>query len=145
MNNWKGIFIWWLLLICSFHAGAQELHFFKGGLNEAKTEASKAGKPLMVYLSAEWCGYCLFTERNVFTSDTIYEYYNENYICLKITEGEPDYKKLKRIYHPEILPAFIFFHSNGAFIDMVDGFQSVAQLKKEGIRVKKGKKKFPGF
>lgn len=137
--------ICYFLLLAASKSNAQEIHFFDGNMQQAQEEASRTGKPLMVYLRADWCGYCLYTEKVVFTSDTAYTFYNENYICLKIQEKTPDFRKLNSMYHPEVLPAYLFFNSQGKFITMSDGFQCATALKKVGERAQRGKKKFSGF
>lgn len=145
MRKQWNFYIMLSLIFLAAAASAQEIRFYEGNLKQAQEEASRTGKPLMVYLWADWCGYCLYSEKNVFTSDTAYEYFNENYICLKVKEKTPDFKKLRAIYRPEVLPAYLFFNAEGKFIRMSDGYKCAADLKKEGERAKSGRKKIPGF
>jgi thiol:disulfide interchange protein len=122
-------------------AKAQNVNFFNGTFQQAKEKSALEIKPLMVYITAVWCGYCKYTENVVFKQDTAYDYFNENYICVKLDEKSKEAKQLKREYMVEVLPAYIFFDSKGKCIRHYDGFLCADKLKTEAIKAKNKKKK----
>ena len=56
----------------------EEVIFFTGTWKDLFAKSQTENKPVMVYMTATWCGLCEFTEDSVFTIDTAYNYLNEN-------------------------------------------------------------------
>lgn len=44
----------------------------------------KEARPLMVFIHADWCKFCLMQENNTFSDKEIAEYLNEHYYVLKL-------------------------------------------------------------
>ncbi|MBI3235150.1 MAG: thioredoxin family protein [Bacteroidetes bacterium] len=134
-----------LIIPFIFFAGlklqAQEINFFTGTYQEAKAKSLSEGKPLMVYISADWCGYCKYSENVTYKQDTIYEYLNENYICIKLDQKSKEGKQMSREYSLEVLPSYIFFDNNNKYVRHYDGFLCAQKLKVEAEKAKKKKKR----
>ena len=44
----------------------------------------KEARPLLVFIHADWCKFCLMQENNTFSDQEIAQYLNENYYVLKL-------------------------------------------------------------
>lgn len=85
-----------LTMLCSAIAFGEGIQFRNLTLDEAKEAASNEGKPIFIDCYTDWCGPCKWMSANMFTVDKIGEFYNENFICIKLDmeKGEgPDFAK----------------------------------------------------
>ena len=67
-----------------FQLKAQGIEFFKGTWEEALAEASAKEKLIFVDAYAVWCGPCKRMAKNVFTQDKVGEFFNKNFVNMKI-------------------------------------------------------------
>lgn len=63
---------------------AQGIEFFHGTWAEAQAKAQAEGKLIFVDAFAEWCGPCKRMAAQVFPDPKAGEYFNANFVCLKI-------------------------------------------------------------
>lgn len=134
-------FIIILFLTVPFLVSSQQVKLYED-FTQAKNESAQSGKPLMVFVKAEWCGYCKYTREVVFKTDTAADYLNEKYICVMIDEKSIEGKKLKREHNISVLPAYLFFKSDGKLIHKREGFITAAKLKDVAQRSESGKIRF---
>ncbi|MEM8888801.1 MAG: thioredoxin family protein [Bacteroidota bacterium] len=60
----------------------------------------KEARPLMVFIHADWCKFCLMQENNTFSDKEIADYLNENYYVLKLNgESKEAIRFLGREYN----------------------------------------------
>lgn len=107
---------------------------------EKALEASKASnKPIFIDFYTTWCGPCVWMGKNTFTDEAVMEYYNENFISLKIDcdiEGE----ELQEIADVTAYPTLGFFSSDGEFITKAvgaygpEGFLELGKTTFAGIK-----------
>lgn len=106
-------------------------------LDEAKALAKKENKPIFVDVHAVWCGPCKYMAANAFTDKGLGEYYNANFINVKIdgekeAEGGP---KTMREYGITAYPTLLYINPDGTLNQKVIGGQDVAQLRKHAKKV----------
>lgn len=84
---------------------------------EAKTEEDmkvlgeksiKENKPMFIDCYTSWCGPCKWMATDIFTNDTVAEYYNKNFICVKMDmeKGVGIARSFK--YNVNSYPTFLF-------------------------------------
>lgn len=96
-----------LALVFSFGLQAQKIEFRDISFKEGLQAAADEGKPVFIDCFTTWCGPCKWMSANIFTDPAVAEYYNENYICLKIDmekgEGLDIAKNYKIRAYPTLL------------------------------------------
>ena len=69
---------------------AQGIEFEHTPWKEAMAKAKEEGKAMFVDSYATWCGPCKRMAKNVFTKDEVGEFYNDNFINLKLDMEKED-------------------------------------------------------
>jgi thioredoxin 1 len=91
----------------------------------ARAEAAAAGKPMLLYFTAEWCGPCQVMRRNVFPEKTVASAM-ELYVPVKIdVDRTPD---IARKYGIESLPQFVHVNQRGEVVRSKTGLMESAEM-----------------
>src|ERR1035437_11041928 len=102
-----------ILMSCTLKAQTEKgIHF-----TEAKTEedlkllsekATKENKQIFFDCYTTWCGPCKWMATTIFTNDTVAEFYNKNFICVKMDmeKGVGIARSFK--YNVNSYPTFLF-------------------------------------
>jgi len=117
-----------LLLLSSSIIFGQGINFFHGTWEEALQQAAKEEKLIFVDAYAKWCGPCKRMAKNVFTQQSVGDYYNENFINMKIDMEEGMGLTFRRDYPVRAFPTLMFIDDKG-----------------EIVRKEVGAKQVPGF
>jgi len=121
-----------MALVLSLQLGAQGIDFFPGSFNEALEESKKTGKPIFMDAYAKWCGPCKRMAATTFKDESVGEYFNKNFINLKIDWEESEGISLRGKYAVSAFPTLFFIGSDGAVIQKVVGGQDVGGLLRQG-------------
>jgi thiol-disulfide isomerase/thioredoxin len=128
----KSIFSLFIALAVSFQLGAQGIEFFHGSFKEALDESKKTGKPIFMDAYAKWCGPCKRMAATTFKDESVGEYFNQNFINLKIDWEESEGVSLRSKYAVSAFPTLFFIGSDGEVIQKVVGGQDVNGLLRQG-------------
>lgn len=94
----------------------------------AFAEARAAAKPLLVDLTADWCGWCRVMEQRVFP-DPAFRTYAERFVLLRVdVEDRGDGTELAARYDSSSLPTLLLLEPGGALIGLVEGFLEAPAL-----------------
>jgi len=136
----KSSILFFLLLVFTVNSTAQKgIVFFNGTLEEALDESAKEGKPLFVHGYAIWSALCKKMNKKIYTQQVVADFYNENFINLRIDLEKGDGAKIKTDYEIEKFPTFLFFNSDKILVKKVTGYQDtkpLIQLGKEVLNAK---------
>jgi thiol:disulfide interchange protein len=84
----------------------------------AQRESSTAGKPVMLYLTAEWCGPCQSLKGTTWADPTV-ERALRAYVPVKIdVDQHPD---LARQYGSDAIPRFVVLGKDGQIVKATEG------------------------
>ncbi len=84
--------------------------------------AKSSGKPLFIDAHAVWCMPCKSMKKKVFSRQTVADYYNANFINLRIDTETPLGKQLVQKYEVQAFPTFLFFSSEGKLTHRASGY-----------------------
>ncbi|MCC6721180.1 MAG: thioredoxin family protein [Bacteroidia bacterium] len=115
------------------------IKFFKGSLKEAKAKAKKENKLIFIDCYATWCGPCKSMTKKVFVKKSVGEYYNKNFICLKIDMETAEGESLGTKYTVEAYPTYLFIDNSGKLVHKDLGYldpESFIELGKNALAKK---------
>lgn len=120
-----------ILFLASFAVSAEEgkgIAFRPISYDEALAASANEGKPIFIDFTADWCVWCKWMDKNMFTVDSVAQYYNDHFICIKIDTDSGEGVNLKKHHKVYGLPTYIFLdgeteldRKSGAFIDTAEG------------------------
>ena len=121
-----------LLIVCAicttFSLSSQGIEFFHGTWEEAKEKASVEEKLIFVDAFAKWCGPCKRMAKNVFTNPSVGEFFNANFISMKIDMEEGMGLSFGREYPVSAYPTLFFMDDEGEVLKKQVGAMQAKEL-----------------
>lgn len=114
---------------------AQGIEFEHAPWKEAMSKAKKEGKAMFVDSYATWCGPCKRMSKNVFTKTEVGDFFNENFINLKLDMEKEDGVTFGHKYPVSAYPTLYFLAGDGEVIHKEKGGKNVEMLLKMGALV----------
>ncbi len=115
------------------------IKFFKGTWAEALKEAKKTKKLLFVDAFATWCGPCKMMAKKVFVQKKVGDFYNKNFIPVKIDVDSKTGRPLATKYEVRAMPTYLFVGGDGKLV-----YRKLGYMKSEEfISVGQSALKFP--
>ena len=114
-------------LLCIFFVttaqllSAQGIEFFQGSWKEALAEAQAKQKVIFVDGYAVWCGPCKRLSKNVFPQEAVGNYFNANFINVKMDMEKGDGLQFRKKYPLTAFPTLYFIKPNGELIRAAKG------------------------
>lgn len=116
-----------LLLTVSFltsslaNAQTKTIKFESGTWEEIKARSVKENKLIFLDAYATWCGICKKMEKNVFTNDSVADYFNANFINAKIDMEAGEGIDIAKQYNVNVYPDLLFIDGQGNLIHRTEG------------------------
>jgi len=107
---------------------SQGIEFFQGTWKEAVEIAKQENKIVFVDSYATWCGPCKIMAKNVFTKPEVGEFFNKNFINLKLDMEKSDGMTFGQKYPVSAYPTLFFLDGKGNIVKKITGGQSVERL-----------------
>ena len=126
-----------LLLFSSISLFAQEsntIQFTDQSFNEALQAAAKGNKLVFVDCYTSWCAPCKWMEKNVFVNDTIYQYFNKQFVNFKIDMEKGEGIALREKYKVTSFPTYLFLDAKGNQVHRTGSRMSVQEFITEARR-----------
>jgi len=111
------------------------IDFFHGTWEEALAESKTQDKPIFVDAYTTWCGPCKRMAKTVFTQESVGDFYNNNFICMKIDMEKPEGRKFQQSYPVTAYPTLYYIDGNGETIYHTKGGRGVDQFIELGRTV----------
>ena len=109
-------FLFTLLISIFTMAQDNSIEFIDNDFAKAKEAAKKSGKLIFADAYTTWCGPCKWMAANKFTNDTIAEFYNKNFISLKMDMEKGDGKEMAKSYNVRAYPTLLFLDAEGNLV-----------------------------
>lgn len=104
------------------------IEFFQGTYQEAIKEAQKQEKIIFVDSYTTWCGPCKRMSKQVFTQDAAGDFFNRNFINVKIDMEKPNGREFGANYQVSAYPTLFFLDSKGKIIKKSVGGKTLDAL-----------------
>lgn len=101
--------------------GAQGIDFFQGSFQEALETAKKEDKAVFVDAYTTWCGPCKRMSKYVFTEEKVGDYYNSNFVNLKLNMEKEEGMKFKLKYPVSAYPTLYYISPDGEVLHVTKG------------------------
>ena len=121
-----------IVTLSAFASGDTGISFYEGTWKEALAEAKAADKILFVDAYAQWCGPCKRMAKDVFTDASVGEFFNDNFINLKLDMETADGRTFDSAYPVSAYPTLYFLGVDGEVVKKVRGAQQVQSLIQHG-------------
>lgn len=138
MRNRILIFILSALILLPAYAQNRSIKFQEGEWNSILKKASKKDKLIFLDCYTSWCGPCKMLSRTVFTNDTVADFYNKNFICVKMDMEKGEGPELAKKYNVAAYPTLLYVNGRGELVHNVTGYQAPAKLISEGSTALEG-------
>lgn len=109
----------------ALQTNAQGIEFFHGTFEEALAAAKAEDKLIFVDAYTTWCGPCKKMSKLVFTQPEVGEFYNENFINLKLDMEKPEGRQFQVKYPVQAYPTLYYINYDGKVAMKVKGARKV--------------------
>ena len=129
-----------LFLFVSLVATAQTgIKFEHTSWAEVLKKAEKENKMIFVDCYTSWCGPCKKLSKEVFPQQNVGEYFNENYVSIKIDMEKGEGIELKEKLEVSAFPTLLFLSNEGKEQHRIVGFRTAEKLIAEAKKAKENK------
>ena len=97
-------------------ASAQGIEFFHGTWPEAQAKAKSEKKLIFVDAFASWCGPCKRMASTVFPDGKVGDFFNPNFVCLKIDMEKPENEEFAQKYPVSAYPTLMILDADGKLV-----------------------------
>ncbi len=121
----------------------RSIQFIRKPWKEIVAMAKQENKLIFLDAYASWCGPCKWMATNMFTNDTIADYYNKTFICTSFDMEKGEGLGLRKKYNVRAYPSLIFINTDENMVhekvgaaqrvqDYID-MAKIAQNPEEGL------------
>lgn len=114
-------------LLCSVVIFAQT-NFQELSLEKAREQAKTENKPVFLDCYTSWCGPCKMMANDVFTLEAAGEYFNKNFVCVKIDMEKGEGPAIGKQYGVDAYPTFLIINADGKLMHKLVGAMSLEEL-----------------
>ena len=107
------------------------VQFERGSLDAARNLARMDGRLVFIDAYASWCGPCKAMNRDVFPDPQVGDFFNANFVNMKIDMEKGNGPDVARGYNVNAYPTLLFIDASGKVIHRVEGYRDVDGLLRE--------------
>ena len=94
----------------------RSINFEKKSFENIKKEAKSANKLIFIDGYTTWCSPCKWMDKNVFTNDSVADFYNKNFLNIKIDMELEEGKRIEELFAVKSYPTFLYTNAEGKLI-----------------------------
>ena len=126
--KYRNIALLALMIACYLPSYGQGIEFFHGTFAEALEKAQEEDKAIFVDAFTTWCGPCKRMSKNVFPQKVVGDYYNANFINLKLDMEKEEGMKFGLKYPVSAYPTFYYIKPDGEVLFTTKGGRQAEQF-----------------
>ncbi len=134
--------IFFFILVDFSFAQNRSIQFENLSFQELLDKSKKENKIIFIDCFTTWCGPCKWMDKNVFTNDTVADFYNQNFICARFDMEKGEGKEIQKKYNVNSFPAFLFINDQGKIIYTTLGRKPTSLFIQEGKNALDPEKQF---
>lgn len=123
----------------------RSIAFEHGSFKEIKEKALKENKLIFIDAYTTWCGPCKQMAKNIFTNDTVADYYNKNFVNAKIDMEKGEGIEIAKMYEVSCYPNLLFIDGNGNLVHRDAGSMPVSSFMVFAETAQNPEKRFSYF
>ncbi len=104
------------------------IRFEKGSFSDALAKAKESGRPIFLDCYTNWCGPCIQMANNVFTQEGVGDFFNKNFINLKMNMEQGEGVELAKRYNVKAYPTMLLINAKGEVFHTVVGGRDAQTL-----------------
>lgn len=105
-----------------------QIKFEHGTWSEIKAKAKAENKFIFMDAFTSWCGPCKWMAANIFTNDTVANYYNSTFVNAKIDMEVGEGKDIATLYSVNVYPSLLFIDANGELVHRAAGSRGTSEF-----------------
>lgn len=117
-----------IVTVITTFAQNRSIEFNHESFSEVLAKAKKENKMIYIDCYTTWCGPCKWMAKNVFTNDTVADFYNKNFINAKIDMENGEGIELAKKYDIRAYPTMLYLNSDGVQLHRTCGSATVANF-----------------
>jgi thiol-disulfide isomerase/thioredoxin len=117
-----------LFVAGSSFAQTKEIHFEKSSFADIKAKAKKENKLIFIDAYTSWCGPCKWMAKNVFTNDTVADYFNAKFVNAKIDMEQGEGPEIGKLYDVRCYPNLLVIDGDGKLVHRGAGAKQTKEL-----------------
>jgi thioredoxin 1 len=126
------LFLFTVISISAQEPATEGIKFNVHEWTEALKSAKTGKKLIMLDAYTSWCGPCKMMAKTVFTQKSVGDFYNKNFVCIKIDMEKGEGIELAKKFQVTAYPTFLFVDENGNVVKRVLGYQKAEDFIKSG-------------
>jgi thioredoxin-related protein len=113
-----------LAVFCFLNSSAQNrsINFEHGDLASVFAKAKAENKMIFVDAYTSWCGPCKAMAKNVFTNDTVADYFNTHFVNYKLDMEKGEGIEFGKTYEVQCYPNLLVINSNKELVHRAAGY-----------------------
>lgn len=115
------ILIWAICVVINASAQDEGVKFETGTLSDAIKKAGKTKKQVFVDCYTSWCGPCKYMAEKIFTQKKVGDFFNENFVNIKIDMGNGEGRELAKKFSVTVYPTFLILSHSGIEVNRLVG------------------------
>lgn len=116
------ISFFFILFVSQLAFSQQSIKFEESNFASILAKAKTEKKLVFMDAYASWCGPCKLMEKNVFTDKNVADFYNKNFINVRIDMEKGEGKELAMKYGVRSYPTFLFLNAEGEVVGKELGY-----------------------
>lgn len=117
-----------LLISTMMVAQNRSIEFNHDDFNALKQKAQAENKLIFVDAFTVWCGPCKYMAKNIFTNDTVADFYNKHFINAKIDMEKGEGIELAKKYQVMCYPNLLFIDGKGNLVHRTAGSMTAKEF-----------------
>ena len=132
MKKYIALFILLIFIAGLSNAQNRSIEFHHGTFKEILASAKKENKMIFIDCFTTWCGPCKFMSKNIFTNDSVADFYNQNFINAKIDMEKGEGLDIAKKYQVRNYPTMLYLNAEGLQLHRVCGSSETHEFIENG-------------